>query len=49
MRAHHSIAIAAVVLLGFGLMLLFFSVPFAEYDIRLFQSDLPLSFSSIWI
>jgi predicted acyltransferase len=32
MRAHHAIVVAAAILLGFGLKLLFFSVPSAEAD-----------------
>jgi predicted acyltransferase len=32
MRAHHAIAVAAAILLGFGLKLLFFSVPSAQAD-----------------
>ena len=34
MRAHHAIAVAAVILFGFGMKLLFFSVRIAESDIR---------------
>jgi hypothetical protein len=33
MRAHHAIAIAAVILVGFGLKLIFFSAPIAEADV----------------
>jgi hypothetical protein len=32
MRAHHAIAIVAIVLIGFGLKLAFFSAPTAEAD-----------------
>ena len=34
MRAHHAIGIVAVILVGFGLKLLFFSAPSAEADLR---------------
>jgi hypothetical protein len=34
MRAHHAIGIVAVILVGFGLKLLFFSAPTAEADLR---------------
>jgi hypothetical protein len=33
MRAHHAIGIVAVILVGFGLKLLFFSAPIAEADL----------------
>ena len=33
MRAHHAIAIVAVILVGFGLKLIFFSAPIAEADV----------------
>jgi hypothetical protein len=33
MHAHHAIAIAAVILVGFGLKLIFFSAPIAEADV----------------
>lgn len=33
MRAHHAIAILAVILVGFGLNLVFFSAPIAEADV----------------
>jgi translation elongation factor EF-1beta len=33
MRAHHAMAIAAVILVGFGLKLIFFSAPTAEADV----------------
>lgn len=33
MRAHHAIAIVAMVLIGFGLKLTFFSTPPAEADV----------------
>jgi hypothetical protein len=33
MRAHHAIGIVAVILVGFGLKLLFFSAPSAEADL----------------
>jgi hypothetical protein len=32
MRAHHAIAIAAAILIGFGLKLTFFSAPVAEAE-----------------
>ena len=32
MRAHHAIAIVAVILVGFGLKLIFFSAPIAEAE-----------------
>ncbi|MGA6969130.1 MAG: hypothetical protein WBZ51_36590 [Xanthobacteraceae bacterium] len=34
MRAYHAIGIVAVILVGFGLKLLFFSAPSAEADLR---------------
>ena len=34
MRAHHAIAIVAIILIGFGLKLTFFSAPPAEADAR---------------
>jgi hypothetical protein len=34
MRAHHAIGIVAVISVGFGLKLLFFSAPSAEADLR---------------
>ena len=33
MRAHHAIGIVAVILVGFGLKLLFFPAPIAEADL----------------
>ena len=33
MNAHHAIAIVAVILVGFGLKLIFFSTPIAEADV----------------
>jgi hypothetical protein len=33
MRAHHAIGIVAVILVGFGLKLLFFFAPIAEADL----------------
>ena len=38
MRAHHAIAIVAIVLIGFGLKLTFFSAPPAEADVRSVES-----------
>jgi len=34
MRAHYVIAVAAVILIGLGVKLFFFSVPIAEADTR---------------
>ena len=34
MRAHYIIAVAAVIVIGFGAKLFFFSVPIAEADAR---------------
>jgi len=34
MRGHHAIGIVAVILVGFGLKVLFFSAPLAEADLR---------------
>ena len=38
MRAHHAIGIVAVILVGFGLKVLFFSAPLAEADLRSVRS-----------
>ena len=38
MRAHHAIGIVAVILVGFGLKVLFFSAPIAEADLRSVRS-----------
>jgi hypothetical protein len=38
MRAHHAIAIVAIILIGFGLKLTFFSAPPAEADARSVES-----------
>ena len=38
MRAHHAIAIVAILLIGFGLKLTFFSAPPAEADARSVES-----------
>jgi hypothetical protein len=42
MRAHHAIAIVAIVLIGFGLKLAFFSAPTAEADASLRMDVLQL-------
>ena len=38
MRAHHAIAVVAIVLIGLGLKLTFFSAPPAEADARSVES-----------
>jgi hypothetical protein len=38
MRAKHATGIVAVILVGFGLKLLFFSAPTAEADLRIVKS-----------
>ena len=38
MRAHHAIAIVAVILVGFGLTLIFSSAPIAVADARVLKS-----------
>jgi transposase-like protein len=38
MRAHHAIAVVAVILIGFGVKLFFFSAPAAEADIHAIPS-----------
>jgi len=44
MRAHHAIGIVAVILVGFGLKVLFFSAPLAEADLRSVRSvDMDIS------
>jgi hypothetical protein len=39
MRVHHAIAIVAVILIGFGVKVLFLPTPGAEADIRAVQSS----------
>ena len=44
MRAYHAIGIVAVILVGFGLKVLFFSAPLAEADLRSVRSvDMDIS------
>ena len=44
MRAHQAIGIVAVILVGFGLKVLFFSAPLAEADLRSVRSvDMDIS------
>ena len=40
MRARHSIAIAAAILVGFGLKLFFFSAPIAKADVKMAGMDI---------
>ena len=39
MRLHHAIAVVAVILIGFGVKLFFFSAPPAEADIHVVKND----------
>ena len=39
MRAHHALAVVAVMLIGFGMKLLFFSAPAAEADTQAVSHD----------
>ncbi len=47
MRAHHAIVIAAAILVGFGLKLIFFSAPIAKADVKMVSMDISVMHQNI--